>query len=59
MRYIKEYKAPEAQIVTFECADVITNSLATSIGAGGLVHDKEKSYVNIGGKSWSDIKSGQ
>ncbi len=58
MRDIKEYKAPKAQVTEFECADVITKSLATSVGSGGILeYDKEKSYVNAGGKSWSDIYS--
>ena len=59
MRDIKEYKAPRAQVTEFECADVITNSLATSLSSdGNLVYDKDKSYVNIGGRSWGDIKGG-
>ena len=57
MRDKKEYKAPLAQVTEFECADVITTSgvLDTSINGrnpGGT------EYVNIGGRSWSDIKGG-
>ncbi len=55
MRDKKEYKAPLAQVTEFECADVITDSLATSVSEGKLEHDKAKSYVNIGAKKWSDI----
>ena len=56
MKDIKKYKAPKAQVTEFECADVITNSLATSVDDRGILgHDKEKSYVNIGGKKWSEI----
>ena len=51
MKDIKEYKAPKAQVTEFECAD-----LATSVDDRGILgHDKEKSYVNIGGKKWSEI----
>ena len=55
MRDKKEYKAPLAQVTEFECADVITDSLATSVSGGKPDYNGAKSYVNIGGRNWSDI----
>lgn len=59
MRNVKEYKAPAALITEFECADVITVSgeLGTSI-KGNQPATGGTDYVNIGGRSWSDIKGG-
>ncbi len=53
MRNIKEYKTPVAEITEFECADIITESAAPLDKAPKGVSDR--TYVNAGGKSWSDI----
>lgn len=57
MRNIKKYYAPEAQVTEFECADIITESgnLGDIIDNGNPASGSSKTYVNIGGKSWSDI----
>ena len=52
MRKIKEYKTPTAQVIEFECADVITTSeraLKTK-----LDESSPTVYVNAGGLRWSD-----
>ena len=53
MRNIKAYKTPVAEITEFECADIITESAAPLDKAPKGVSDR--TYVNAGGKSWSDI----
>ena len=60
MRSLREYKSPKAEVAVFECEDVITRSLATSIGdSGNLEYDKAKSYVQVGnGASWGEIYGG-
>ena len=60
MRSLREYKSPKAEVTVFECEDIITRSLATSIGGSDeLVYDKAKSYVKVGiGASWGEIYGG-
>ncbi len=59
MRSLREYKSPKAEVTVFECEDIITKSLANSVGESGLEHSA-KSYVKVGnGASWSDIYGGQ
>ena len=52
MRSIKEYKAPEAAVIEFECADVITASVTKTLDK---TNNSDHTYVSAGSRKWSDI----
>ncbi len=53
MRSIKEYKAPEAAVIEFECADVITESVTNTLDKTN--NQSGHTYVNAGSRKWGDI----
>lgn len=55
MKKYKEYKSPKAEVVEFECVDVITVSATPRELHDKIGSESTHTYVYTGGKTWDEI----